>query len=153
MARYLYTIGGGETGPFANYLSATATPGASAPTPPAGTVSTYDDVLNAIGGIFANIPDQTAKNWVQSVFDVYRDFTQPTGMRSSEQEATFQAQLGELFSSIPDEAQPYAAMIQRIVVPTIRRPELEWYELPAGQRTSPSNLRTALNLTSNPMWW
>ena len=176
MARQLYIAGGGTAGPFASYLSATAagaTPAApqgavvqpfgQAPASgwlsairgtaaPAAKTGTYEDVLKSIEGVLENIPDNTAKAWAQSVFRAYRDYTPTTGMRGAEEEAVLKARLDELFASVPESAEPYAAAMQRLVQPSVRRPEYEWYELRAPQRTAPTNWSTAGNLRWNPAW-
>ena len=112
----------------------------------------YQDVLKQISGVLSSIQDPTAQAWAQSVFDVYQDWTPQMGMRTSEEEAVFQAQLADLFENVPEAAQPYAAVLQRLVMPTIRRPGQEWYELAAPERTTPTNLKEALNLRWNPAW-
>lgn len=172
MARQLYTAGGGAGGPFGGYLG-TGVGGVQTPVPPSPPASpwsggwgkkqqrgvpktpapaTYKKTLQSIQGVLDKIPDETARAWARSVFDIYTDMTKQTGMRGSEEEAMFKAQLDEMFASVPESAQPYAAALQRLVVPTVRRPAQEFYEKTAEQRTSPTHWGVAANLRWNPAW-
>lgn len=173
LSKQLYTAGGGAGGPFAGYLglgapgtalSPTATSSVTWPgrpwsgssfwgTTPAAPAAptTYENTLAGIEGVLAKIPDATAKAWAQAVFSVYRNYTPSTGMRRGESEAVLKAQMDELFASVPESAQPYAAAMQRLVQPTVRNVAREFYELRAPERTAPTNW-AALGYTSNPQW-
>lgn len=147
LTRQLYVAGKGAKGPFREYLGATGYGGELAvPGRP------YEEDLQTISGILGGIKNPTARAWAQAVFDAYRDWTPPTGMRSSEQEQVFKARVEELMGNIPKAAQPYAAAIQRLVVPTTRDPRREWYEMPEAMRTAPTNWAIAAGLTRNPAW-
>lgn len=134
--------------------------GATTPTvPPAPTVETeakgegsYQRNLKAIQGVIGSIPNKEAKAWASSVFDVYLDNTPEAGMRTRAQEAMFKAQLDELMEGIPESAQPYAAAMQRLVMPTVAMPAREWYEMPQEMRTAPTSWVTAAGYKWNPMW-
>lgn len=127
--------------------------GKPAPTPPPPIrPGTHRSTLRSISQILRKIEDPTAKAWAEAVFNVYRDWTPSKGIRTTEEQAMFDAQLGDLFNNVPEAAQLYASALQRLVVPSVSRPEQEWYEMPEAQRTSPANWR-ALGLRANPMWF
>lgn len=152
VARQLYTAGGGAEGPFASYLQVGAQPqGAPGGVPAPPEARDYSQTLASISAVLEKIPDKTARDWAKSVFDVYQDWTGQTGMRTAEQEAMFKAQLEEMFAAVPEGAQPYSAALQRLVMPTVRTPAREWYEMPAYMRTAPTNWR-ALGYAANPAW-
>lgn len=151
------TTTGAPGGQLQTYTpGATTTPAATPgewPTVPGrpAVPGTYRATLNSIERILSGIPDQTAKDWARAVFNVYRDWTRRTGVRTTEEEQVFQSQLEELMNNIPESAQPYAAALQRLVQPTVRNPSREWYELPAAERTAPTNW-SVLGYTQNPQW-
>lgn len=152
LARQLYIAGGGETGPFKTYKGAPsgALP-AGIPGPPPAQAGGYGKTLGAIEQVLDKIEDTTARGWARAVFDVYKDYTRRAGVRTAGQEAAFQAQMEELFASIPGTAQPYAAAMQRLVQPTVVSPAREWYELREQERTAPTHWGQ-LGYRWNPAW-
>ncbi|NIN65403.1 MAG: hypothetical protein GTO63_12040 [Anaerolineae bacterium] len=149
LTRQLYLAGGGKQGPFKTYLK--AKPGPRTPTWRTRGRKPYRKATRQIRRILAGIKDPTARAWAQAVFDTYGDWRPKRGMRSAEQQQVFGARMEELMSNIPGAAQPYAAAIQRLVQPTVRRPGYEWYEMPARMRTAPTNWRV-LGYQYNPAW-
>jgi hypothetical protein len=147
----LYTAGGGAGGPFRKYLGATPLPAYRPPTALGQPREGYKEAMKSISGILGGIKDDTGKAWAQTVWDVYRDWTKRGRMRTSEEEQVFKARLDELMASVPQGAEPYAAALQRLVVPTVRDPAREWYEMPAQQRTGRTNW-AALGYRWNPAW-
>ncbi|MFX1300893.1 MAG: hypothetical protein ACFFDE_08110 [Promethearchaeota archaeon] len=142
VARQLYAKAGGKYG-AEQYLKPPPY-GARAAAPTTDFGSAVETALGAI-------KDVKARSWAKSVWDIYREFTPTEGMRTREQQMMLRAMMEELMADVPDEAQPYAAIMQRLVMPTVRRPAREWYELPEHLRSTATQWG-ALGYTRNPQW-
>jgi hypothetical protein len=112
----------------------------------------HQQTLAEIWRILSTIEDPTARAWAEAVFDVYQDYTPGMGMRSRMDQEAFKAHLDEMMANIPEAAQPYAPMLERLVMPTVRFPAQEWYEKPEAERTASTNW-SVLGLTRNPQWF
>jgi hypothetical protein len=141
VARQIYTGAKGQFG-TSKYLT---------PPPYGAREEPGTDVGTAVQKILGQIKDSRARAWAKSVWDVYRDYTPQEGMRTREQQLMLRAMMEELMSDVPSEAQPYASIMQRLVMPTVRRPAREWYELPEHRRTTATQWGT-LGYTRNPQW-